>query len=165
MAAAGAMLAGLFVYQFVFRYPFWTLHAFVVPSGSFCPTICRGERIVAQMQWGNPYVPKRGDVILFQHGPNQTNYIKRVIGIPGDVVGPGPRNTILVNGQPWQPPAACAKSLCQPKDTSFIPFPPFHNATVAPNQIFVVGDNLEDSFDSRMEELGLSLRTRSSAAR
>ncbi len=80
MVSVGALLAALFAYQFVYRYPIWTLRAFVVPSSSFCPSICKGERVLVQMQFGKPYVPKRGEVIVFPHGPDQVNYIKRVIG-------------------------------------------------------------------------------------
>jgi signal peptidase I len=155
MASVGALLAALFAYHFVYRYPIWTLHAFVVPSSSFCPTICKGERVFVQMQFGEPYIPRRGDVIVFPHGPDQVNYIKRVMGIPGDVVAPGPGNTILVNGQPWQPPSACAKSLLA-RESDGHSFPPvsFQATKVPNNQIFVVGDNLNNSFDSRIDQFG-----------
>lgn len=75
------------------------------------PTICRGERILVEMQVGQPYVSKRGDVIVFEHGPESVNFIKRVIGLPGDIVAPGVNDTVLVNGRSWQTPSICANSL------------------------------------------------------
>jgi signal peptidase I len=81
-----------------------------------CPTICNGERIFVEMQGGQPYTPKRGDVTVFEYGLESVNSIKRVIGLPGDIVAPGPHDAILVNGRPWQGPLICGKSLL-PADT------------------------------------------------
>jgi signal peptidase I len=154
LASLGALVAALFAYLFVFRYPIWTLHAFVVPSGSFCPTICKGERVLARMQFGAPYVPKRGDVILFRYGADQVNYLKRVIGLPGDVVAPGPGNTILVNGRLWQPPAVCAKKLLTSGASQENGGYPFPLTKVPAGQMFVIGDNLNNSFDSPFADFG-----------
>jgi hypothetical protein len=55
MASAGAVLAAVFAYVFVYRYPIWPLRAFVMPSASFCPTICKRAHVFVQMQMGRPY--------------------------------------------------------------------------------------------------------------
>jgi len=152
LVGAGLVVAGLFAYEFFYRYPIWTLHAFVIPSSSVCPTVCKGERILVEMRGEEPYVPKRDDVVVFEHGPDQLNYIKRVIGIPGDIVAPGSGNTILVNGSPWQPPPGCGKSLLSVEKVGDNAAPvDFKEIRVPPGQIFVIGDNLNNSFDSRIE--------------
>jgi signal peptidase I len=56
------------------------------------------------MQNGAVYLPKRGDVIVFEYGPDRANFIKRLIGLPGDLVAAGPQDSILVNGRPWSTP-------------------------------------------------------------
>lgn len=150
IALAGFLLVLLFAYEFFYRYPIWTLRAFRVPSKSMCPTICSGERILVHVQNGIAYIPHRGDVIAFRYQPDAI-FLKRVIGLPGDVVAPGPNDTILVNGQPWQPPPVCAKSLlANDSNHVTVQYSTFKETRVPPNQLFVIGDNLTNSFDSRI---------------
>jgi signal peptidase I len=150
--SAGFVVAALLAYVFLYSYPYWTLRPFKIPSKSMCPTICNGERIFVRMQNGAGYVPREGDVIIFEYGPDRAKFIKRVIGIPGDTVAPGPNNTILVNGEPWHPPPVCAKSLLtQETSLDMTPYSHFKETHVSENQLFVIGDNLPNSFDSRVD--------------
>jgi signal peptidase I len=85
---------------------------FRIPSGSMIPTLHIGDLIlVNKYQYGIrlPIVhsklvglgsPQRGDVIVFRfpHNPSQ-DYIKRVVGLPGDVVEYADRR-LSINGQP-----------------------------------------------------------------
>jgi signal peptidase I len=88
------LLAG--VIRTLFFQPFW------IPSGSMEPTLLIGDFLfVNKMAYGYsrhscPFSicpipgrilarePKRGDVIVFKHPVNGTDYIKRLIGLPGD---------------------------------------------------------------------------------
>ncbi len=149
---AGAIVVALFSYEFVHRYPVWTLRAFKIPSRSMCPTICNGERIFVQMLYGRPYIPKRGDVVVLEYGPDRALFVKRIIGLPGDVIAPGPQNTILINSKPWQPPAVCAKSLLARDTNTNMPLEVFAGTKVPSGQVFVIGDNLNDSLDSRIRQ-------------
>ena len=90
------LLAG--VIRTLFFQPFW------IPSGSMEPTLLIGDFLfVNKMAYGYsrhscpfsmcPFPgrilarePKRGDVIVFKHPVNGTDYIKRLIGLPGDRV-------------------------------------------------------------------------------
>ena len=90
------LLAG--VIRTLFFQPFW------IPSGSMKPTLLIGDFLfVNKMAYGYsrhscpfsicPFSgrilgrePERGDVIVFKHPTNGTDYIKRLIGLPGDTV-------------------------------------------------------------------------------
>ncbi|MGB1272303.1 MAG: signal peptidase I, partial [Endozoicomonas sp.] len=85
---------------------------FQIPSGSMIPTLAVGDFIlVNKYDYGLrlPVVgtnvlpvgdPKRGDVMVFkQPGKESINFIKRVIGLPGDVVRYSGKR-LTVNGQP-----------------------------------------------------------------
>ncbi|PZQ52315.1 MAG: signal peptidase I [Rhodovulum sulfidophilum] len=82
----------------LFFQPFW------IPSGSMKPTLLIGDFLfVNKMAYGYsryscPFSlcpiegrilgrePKRGDVVVFKHPTNGTDYIKRLIGLPGDTI-------------------------------------------------------------------------------
>ncbi len=90
------LLAG--VIRTLFFQPFW------IPSGSMMPTLLIGDFLfVNKMAYGYsryscPFSmcpfdgrilarePKRGDVVVFKHPTNGTDYIKRLIGLPGDQI-------------------------------------------------------------------------------
>src|ERR1700690_857107 len=155
LVATGSVGAGLFGYEFLYRYRIWTLRAFRASSNSMCPAICAGQQIFVQMQVEAAYVPKRGDVIVFDYGSDSVKFIKRVVGVPGDFVAPGPENIILVNGKPLMGPAICSKSLLRPNtDGDGDQLPPFEAIRVPNGQVFVIGDNLKNSLDSRFKDFG-----------
>lgn len=90
------LLAG--VIRTIFFQPFW------IPSGSMKPTLLIGDFLfVNKMAYGYssyscPFAmcpfsgrilaraPERGDVVVFKHPTNGTDYIKRLVGLPGDTV-------------------------------------------------------------------------------
>lgn len=85
--------------------------------------------------------PSRGDVIVF-HNPRNTNedYIKRIIGIPGDTVEVRDQR-VFVNGLPL------------PEDFPHRAIPPGEYSgpyVVGDGQLFVMGDNRPNSSDSRV---------------
>lgn len=86
--------------------------------------------------------PTRGDVIVFVAPPNpKQDYVKRVIGLPGDVISVQ-GTSIIVNGR------TLSEGYVDPHRQGN-PFPAFSNRIVPPNAYFVLGDNRAGSSDSR----------------
>src|SRR5262245_37374772 len=82
-----------------------------VPTGSMKPTILEGDRVFVNKlaydlkvpfttwhlaEWANP---QRGDIVVFYSPYDGMRLVKRVVGLPGDVVGLRNERLIL-NGQP-----------------------------------------------------------------
>ncbi|GLX70783.1 signal peptidase I [Paenibacillus glycanilyticus] len=102
-------------------------------------TLVEGERLIED-KWSYRFrMPERGDIVVI-HGPESPlRLVKRVIGLPGDILDVKD-GSIYLNGQPVSEPYAVGSTL--PGVTRF----PY---TVGSGQLFVLGDNREHSVDSR----------------
>ncbi len=89
--------------------------------------------------------PSRGDVIVFIAPPQPSqDYIKRVIGIPGDRITIQ-NTTVIVDG------VALKETYVDPKNQgNTFESRPIANMVVPPNDYFVLGDNRANSSDSRV---------------
>ncbi|MDP2152505.1 MAG: signal peptidase I [Methylotenera sp.] len=96
----------------VFLIRSFIVEPFKIPSGSMMPTLLAGDFIlVNKFTYGlrvpilnNTFLkvnqPTRGDVIVFHYPPNPSiDYIKRVVGLPGDKVGYQDKR-LTINGRP-----------------------------------------------------------------
>jgi signal peptidase I len=148
-----ALLLALFIRTFV-------VQAFKIPSGSMLDTLLIGDHIlVNKFLYGikNPFSgntwipvkkPERGDIVVFKYPLNpKQDYIKRVIGVEGDQIEIKDKK-VFVNGEPHDesyaifldnkilPPGEQNRDNMEPK-------------TVPANSLFVMGDNRDNSYDSR----------------
>jgi signal peptidase I len=121
--------------------------AFKIDSGSMCPTLCEGDRMVAARDAFKLRIPERGELLLFDFNHTGTIYTKRIIGVPGDRVARGPSNTILVNDVQVAFPTPCGEH--ESFDRLAAEGPAFDTIEVPEGSLFVVGDNLDNSYDSR----------------
>src|SRR5215471_15055465 len=130
--------------------------AFRIPSASMCPTICEGDRVIANMDAFIKSGPHRGDLVLMKHVSMDALLIKRIIGVEGDSISTKD-GKILVNGQPLagaNPARVCGDfGLSSPAKEE----PPAFDAVKVPaSSFFVVGDNLPNSYDSRIQGFGFA---------
>jgi signal peptidase I len=116
----------------------FTVQNYMVDGTSMQPGLNNSQYVLVNKLAYLFHAPERGDVIVF-HWPKDTtkDLIKRVIGIPGDVIVID-KTTVQVNGV----------LLNEPYVKS--PFNPVGiNLVIPPNDYFVMGDNREVSDDSR----------------
>jgi signal peptidase I len=136
------------------------VQAFKIPSGSMEDTLLIGDHLlVNKFIYGTkiPFTdtmviklrdPQQGDVVVFEYPEDPSkDFIKRIIGLPGDVVE-GKDKQIFVNGELYDIPQAVHKeTTIIPKEQN--PRDSFGPIVVPENCYFVLGDNRDRSYDSR----------------
>ena len=148
-----ALLLALFIRSFI-------VQAFKIPSGSMIPTLQVGDHIlVNKLTYGirSPFwdsyllhfkEPQRGDVVVFIFPEDRSkDFIKRVVGIEGDLVEIRNKK-VYVNGKPLEDPHAHFEG--DPPERGIMNIRDDYGPRRVPdNHIFVMGDNRDRSYDSR----------------
>jgi signal peptidase I len=153
----------------------FVVQAFKIPSGSMIPTLLIGDHIlVSKLAYGfqlpkdcefqvsfppvtcfsstlvlNFDPPQRGDIIVFRYPEDESkDFIKRVIGLPGDTIHIQNKK-VTVNGQPLMDEAFTQRIDQGIIDGRINPRDNLGPLTVPPDSYFVMGDNRDQSLDSR----------------
>ncbi|MFA8438789.1 signal peptidase I [Pueribacillus sp. YX66] len=121
---------------------------YIVEGDSMLPTMHHGDRLVVNKLVYKLYEPERFDVIVF-HATSQADYIKRIIGLPGDHIEY--KNDVLyINGEPYDEPFLDEMKMNGERLThDFTLQQIIGKETVPENTVFVLGDNRRNSTDSR----------------
>ncbi|MDF1578117.1 MAG: signal peptidase I [Desulfobulbales bacterium] len=148
-----ALLLALFIRAFV-------VQAFKIPSGSMIPTLLIGDHIlVSKFIYGlrNPFTgtvlipvrePARLDVVVFKFPLNPSqDFIKRVIALPGDTVAIINKEVFVNGARLENDPGVHDNDHVIPAENS--PRDNFGPVTVPAGSLFVMGDNRDNSHDSR----------------
>jgi len=139
---AVAVLVALGLRVFVFQ-------TFFIPSASMWPTLKINDRILVNKLSYRFHGVGRGDIIVFKAPPgvaracqtNDTDLVKRVIGLPGETIS-DKFGTVYINGAPLAQPWL-------PKHDTHTATPSFAQVKIGPHNYFVMGDNRVESCDSR----------------
>lgn len=120
-----------------------------VKGESMLPTLQHGDNLIVDKLTYRFSDPKRFDIIVFPHiEPNGTKsyYIKRIIGLPGETVRMDTDGTIYING------AVLAEDYGEKVVSN--PGRAYTEITLGEDEYFVLGDNRDNSSDSRDPSVG-----------
>ena len=126
--------------------------AFTIPSGAMEPTLLVGDYILTNNSTYRVQDPQRGDIIVFKYPQDESrDFIKRIIGTPGDAIQIR-GHQVLLNGKPLEEPYVKprAPALAHVGQSGHCAYAYGCEITaVPPDSYFVMGDNRDNSQDSR----------------
>jgi signal peptidase I len=133
----GALTIALLIKTFLFQ-------AFYIPSESMDPTLKKNDRVIVNKLSYKLHDVHRGDIVVFKTpegvAPDVKDLVKRVIGLPGETVEGRSDGIVYVNGKP----------LKEPYTKLGRSDPPFAPVKIPKDAYWVMGDNRQDSKDSRL---------------
>jgi len=120
------------------------VQSFVIDGPSMTPNFHDGQRILVNKAVYRFHEPERGDVVVFLSPNSQhDDYIKRIIGLPGEsveIIG----GTVYIYGGDDNVLSLDEPYIMKPADKAF------KGDTIPDNEYFVLGDNRQNSNDSRL---------------
>ncbi len=137
----------VFIIAFILRY--FVIQPYIVDGQSMMPNYENNEYLLAEKTSYMFGQPKRGDVVVFRYPKNPSlNYIKRIIGLPGETVSIKNNTVTIINID--NPNGLTLKEDYLPKTTKTeIGSGQTLTKKLNENEYFVMGDNREGSSDSR----------------
>ncbi len=141
---------GVIVFVIAFALRYFAIQPFIVEGESMMPNFVNNEYLLAEKISYLFGQPKRGDVVVFKYPKNPSvNYIKRIIGLPGETVKIENDHIVIMNSE--YPNGTILSEEYIPKNYLTLSE---NGATatavnVGSNEYFVLGDNRQHSSDSR----------------
>ena len=135
----------------------FVLQSYFIPSASMYPTLHVGDRIVVDKLSYSLHGVRRGDIVVFARptdedcgGPRVADLVKRVIGLPGETISLSANGHVFVDNkelpEKWLPVSDQGVTHPGPPGR---PYDLLHAYKIPANDYFVMGDNRQNSCDSR----------------
>ncbi|NBH81686.1 signal peptidase I [bacterium C-53] len=119
----------------------------IVSGSSMENTLSDGDQIIVDKISYRFDRPNRYDIVVFPYPHNKSKlYIKRIIGMPGETVQIGNDGIVLINGEPLN--ESYGREVIASAGIAEYP------VTLSDDEYFVLGDNRNDSQDSRDSMVG-----------
>lgn len=129
----------------------YIIEAYKIPSKSMMDTLLVNDRIFVSKFLYTFQDIDRGDIVVFRvptdirlYDPEKPYYIKRVVGLPGDVIEIGKDHYIYRNSERITDPPFFTKNLYYNRGE-----PQYRKTVVPEGHVLVFGDNSSDSYDGR----------------
>ena len=136
ISIGAALIIALVIRTFV-------VELYLVSGPSMRPTLQNAERLVVNKFIYNFRAPERGEILVFKYPKDQSrDFIKRVIAVPGDTVEIKD-GKVFVNQQLMNEPYILSKTRGD-----------YPLTTIPEGHVFVMGDNRNNSEDSRFDDVG-----------
>jgi len=127
----------------------FVVQAFKIPSGSMVPTLLVGDQILVDKLVYKFREPKRGDIIVFKYPQDPSrDFIKRLVGLPGEKIEVRDR-IVYINDMPLDDSMYAYHESGLEGYFPVVPRDNFNSVIIPEGKYFMMGDNRENSMDSR----------------
>lgn len=146
-------LISMFLYIVFVVFAVWFILTFVgqrtqVSGNSMYDTLEDGDNLWIDKLSYRFHEPERFDIVVFPYQNSSVYYIKRIIGLPGERIRIEKDGTIYINNEPLEETygyeTISSNMIGRAKS----------NIILGEDEYFVMGDNRNDSKDSRFEDVG-----------
>lgn len=126
----------------VFLIRYFLFQPFFVEGMSMMPNFKAGDYLIVDELTYRFRPPERGEVIVFKSPDNHSFYIKRIIGLPKEVIK-------IENGKVWIKSSPTSPFIPLKEPYLITETPGNYEVALKENEYFVLGDNRVASYDSR----------------
>ena len=127
----------------------YLFRSYKIPVGSMSPTLVEGDHVVSDTLTYRVKGPRRGDIVIFKYPEDETKqFVKRIIGMPGETIQIK-NKAVYINEKPLDDEEYTQRIDPGIIEGSEIPRDNFGPTVVPRQSYFVLGDNRDQSLDSR----------------
>lgn len=117
------------------------IEPFIVPTPSMAPTLQIGDKVIVNKLEYKIHTIKRGDIVVFHSPAEKKDLVKRAIAFEGEEITLNKNGDIFIDGKKLSEPYLPKDIITSYEDQKF---------KIGKNQLFVMGDNRNNSADSRV---------------
>ena len=144
------LIFALIAFGIVLPFRLYIAEPYIVEGASMDPTFATGDYLIVDKLSYELGTPARNAVIVFHYpGDPSKNFIKRVIGLPGEKVTVKDNVTTITNAENPKGFAVDQSYVKNPCTGAMHSCINSYEKTLAGDEYFVMGDNRAESFDSR----------------
>jgi signal peptidase I len=117
------------------------IEPFIVPTPSMAPTLLVGDKVIVNKLEYKIHTIKRGDIVVFHSPTEKKDLVKRAIAFEGEEITLNKNGEIFIDGKKLSEPYLPKDIIISYEDQKF---------KIDKNQLYVMGDNRNNSADSRV---------------
>lgn len=137
----GYLIVAIIAALFSVTLRIFIIEPFIVPTPSMSPTLIVGDHVIVNKLEYKIHKIKRGDILVFHSPIEKKDLVKRAMAFEGEELALTKNGEIFINGEKLDEPYL-------PKDVDISYQDQIYK--IGKNQLFVMGDNRNDSADSRI---------------